>query len=213
MAGNSALKNAATTAVGMNILASQMRAPILKNPFRAPKVVVLNGSIPQDSTKSYFFIDDACGLASQLKRVDAAADTGGIAFTTSRISIANIKEFLKTNAIVVTGYNLNISDTAQLNNNLAPIWTSLDATGSNDILFSSLDVSNMQFNENLLNVRTQPFVWTNQVALTLPVQANLLAGGAVTAAITCIIGGAVPYGKLDEYLAFAAIPAVNGGMC
>lgn len=181
----------------------------LKNPFKVPQQVILKGDVAAAATNTYFFIDDACGLALTTGKV-VAGDAAGKAFTTVGVSIANIKEFLKTHCLIVGGYNFNSSDAAQLTNNLETIFTSLDSNSDVNQLFSSLSVSNMQYNQNLLNV-DQPFVYTNQTALKILVTPS--ADNAIAFTFTLKIAAAVPYGKLDEFLEFEQIPARSRQSC
>lgn len=202
------LKNAAILGAALALGGSSMASGILRNPFKVPKKVVLIGTMPEESTKTYFFIDDACGLASQTGKV-GTGDTEGIAFTTRGVSIANIKTFLLTHALIIGAYNFNCSDASQLSNDLETLFTSLDGSGSTDLLFSSLEVSNMQYNQNLLNIVDQPFVWTNQTALKILAEAQEADGGSTIMTFTMKVAAAVPYGKLDEFLELEKIPACS----
>ena len=175
---------------------------ILKDPFDVPQQLVLTGEIAISSTKTYFYMDDSCGLAGQLGLVSSGA-TAGQAFTATTITIANLQAFLQTHALVFGGYNFQSSNSTLLSNNLTAIYSCLDGNNKAKQLFSAQSVSNMQQNANLLNV-DQPFVMTNATALKIGVTSN--ASTVTTYTFTFKIIGAVPYGKLDEFLAAAQVP-------
>lgn len=200
------LKNAAVLSAAMFSQTALAQTGVLKNPFMVPKKVVLIGTMPEESTKTYFYFDDACGLALQTGKI-SSSDGAGIAMTTRGVSIENIKKFLATHALIVGGYNFNSSDATQLSNDLETIFTSLDGDASFNTLFSSLEVSNIQYNQNLLNIVDQPFVFTNQTALKILASAQDADGGDTVFTFTLKIAAAVPYGKLDEFLEFEKIPS------
>lgn len=160
------------------------------NPIKTPKQIVLFGTIGAEKTN--LFMDDACGMAGALTLVGTG--TGTAMDVAGAFTVSNIKEFLKSFAIIVSRYNLNSSVAADLSNNLEIIQSKLDGTFENDFIFSSLSVSNMQYNPDLLNV-AQGFVWTTATAL------KLLGTAATIYTITLAIQKVVPYGKLDEFLA------------
>lgn len=160
------------------------------NPIKTPRQIVLTGTI--GAGKTNLFIDDACGMASAKSLV--GTDTGTAFDIAGAYSASNVKEFLKSFAIIVSRYNLDSSVSADLANNLETLQMKLDGTYENDAIFSSLSVSNMQYNADLLNV-SQGFVWTNATALKLD-------GTAATVyTVTLAIQKVVPYGQLEEYLA------------
>lgn len=159
------------------------------NPIKTPKQVVLVGTI--GAGKTNLFIDDACGFASALALVGDA--TGTAMDVAGAFSVANLKEFLKSFAIIVSRYNLNSTVAGDLSNNLEMLQTKLDGTFENDFIFSSQSVSNMQVNADLLNV-SQGFVWTSATAL------KLLGTAATIYTITLVIKKVVPYGQLESYL-------------
>jgi hypothetical protein len=202
---NPSLINASVLAASMSSN-SLMATGVLKNPFMVPKKVVLTGTLAEASTKTYFYMDDACGLASQAGTV-ATGDTTGAVFVASGVTVTNIQKFLATHALIIGGYNFNSSDAAQLSNDLQTIFTSLDLNSSVNSLFSSLEVSNMQYNQNLLNIVDQPFVWTNQTALKILASAQPVDGGQTIFTFTFKVAAAVPYGKLDEFLEYEKIPS------
>lgn len=199
------LKNASVLAASM-VSSSLMATGVLKNPFMVPKKVVLTGTLAAASTKTYFYMDDACGLATQSGAI-TTGDTAGSAFVASGVTVTNIQKFLATHALIIGGYNFNSSDAAQLSNDLQTIFTSLDLNSSTASLFSSLEVSNMQYNQNLLNIVDQPFVWTNQTALKILAAAQPVDGGSTIFTFTFKVAAAVPYGKLDEFLEYEQIPS------
>jgi hypothetical protein len=184
---------------------------VLTNPFEVPMQLVYNGSIVADSTKTYFFIDDAIGLGTAYGQVDGDGANAGIEFTVGGgLDTDNVKKFLQTHALIITGYNFQASIATLLSNNLRIIYCTLDGNTKSKQMFSAQSVSNMQQNPNLLNV-DQSFVYTNNGSLKIPVTAD--ADDTVTYSFTFKIGGAVPYGKLDEYLAYARIPERSRMSC
>jgi len=161
----------------------------IMNPIRTPKQIVLFGTI--GGGKTNLFIDDACGLAVAKGTVGTGS---GTAFSLQGpFGVDNLKKFLQSYAVIVSRYNLDASVQSDLANNLEQIYTNLDGTQTNDFIFSSLSVSNMQFNAELLNI-SQGFVWTMNTAL-------VLAGTAATVyTVTMAVAKVVPYGQLDAWL-------------
>lgn len=187
-----AAKNGTTSGMG-----------VLKDPFEVPQQLVLVGTMPDTATETNFFIDDAVGLAGAFGLVGTNT---GIEFTsTNSITPAIIKEYLKTHALIMGGYNFESSSSSQLSSNLKAIYSSLDGNNKSKQLFSAQSVSNMQNNPNLLNVN-QPFVYTNATALRIPATALGTGNGNLVFTFTFKIIGAVPYGKLAEFLDAAQIP-------
>lgn len=175
---------------------------VLKDPFQVPQQLVLKGSIPAVNAATHFFFNDALGLSAVNGSIVQAT---GIAMTsTSVATVAIIKEFLKTHALVVGGYNFNSSDANQLSNNVKVIYSAVDGNTQTSTLFSAQSVSNLQNNPNLLNV-DQPFVFTNACALDINVASDAVLTNSYT--FTLKIAGAVPYGVLADYLRSRAIPA------
>lgn len=161
----------------------------IANPIKTPRQIVIAATVGVG--KTYIYMDDACGVAGSLGLV---ADAGGTAAEVSgAITAANVKEFLKSHAIIISGYNLNSSVAADLSNNLETIQSKLDATYENDFIFSSLSVSNMQYNPDLLNV-SQGFVWTLLTAL------KLVGTAGTVYTITMSVKKVVPYAQLEAYL-------------
>jgi hypothetical protein len=180
----------------------------LKDPFQVPQQIVLKGTLPAASVKTHFYMGDAIGMAALNGSI---SESTGIAFVASGVAtVAVIKEFLKTHALIIGGYNFNSSDAAQLSNNLKLVYSSIDGNTTSVQLFSAQSVSNLQNNPNLLNV-DQPFVWTNACALDISATADALIDVIMT--FTFKIAGAVPYGLLGEYLNFRKIPARSKLAC
>ena len=172
----------------------------LKPPANPAQQIVLTQTIPALSAINQFFVGDFCGLGEVLGLVGGVNSDEFDA--TNGIDISNIKNYLATYAIVVGGYNFLASNSQSLSNNLKAITPELDTNSSSFNLFSAQSVSNMQFNQNLLNI-DQPFVWTNQTALRIPVQSDPLV--PVTYTLTIKILACVPYGRLDTFLEGAKI--------
>lgn len=176
----------------MNELVNQVKTgsgEVLTNPIKTPRKVVLKATV--GSGKTNVFFDDACGLASSLGLV--GTQTGTALAMTGSVTVANLKEFLKSFVIIVSYYNFNSSAEDDLSNDVQLTYSKVDGTSENDKLFSSLSVSNMQQNPDLLNV-AQGFIWTNNCALKL----DGTEGTVYT--LTFAIRSIVPYAKLDEYL-------------
>jgi hypothetical protein len=172
---------------------------ILKNPIIIPQQVVLNASWTDANTKTSCYLPDAVGTGVAFGLVNTAT---GIAFTIGGgITPAILGEFLKTYAIIVGGYNFEVSTPTLLTNNLVAKYASLDGNSTSKQMFSNQSVSNMQQNPNLLNVE-QSFVWTNSTSLVLPFSQS----GLGSISLTMKIAGVVAYGDLDTFLAEAQIP-------
>lgn len=187
----------------------------LTNPFEVPQQLVLTGTASaSDTPKTYMAVDDACGLGVAFGLIDITTNTAGVEFTAvGGLTIAALKKFLQTYALIIVGFNFESTKSSQLSQNLRAIYTSVDGNSKSKQMFSAITVSNMQYNANLLNVN-QSFVYTNQCALKINVVANSAAVGTdVTYTFTFNIGGAVPYGKLDEFLAAAQIPERSRMSC
>lgn len=182
--------------------ASEVGTAVLKDPFQVPQQIVFKGTMPAADTDTHFYVNDALGLAVANGAIVEAS--GKAMVSTTSVTIAIIKEFLKTHALIIGGYNFNSSDAAQLSNNVKLIYSSIDGNSSTVQLFSAQSVSNLQNNPNLLNV-DQPFVYTNAMAMDITVAADALVDVIYT--FTWKIAGAVPYGLLGEYLDAKKIPA------
>jgi len=162
----------------------------LSNPKTVPSQLILRGTHGDDTTG--FYLNDADGIASQI-----AAFTGKVELVSGQtVNTASIKEFLKTYALVVGGFNFQSSDSTQLTNNLNLIRSCIDGTQKRDQIFSASTVSNMQQNPNLLNINI-PFIWDNTTALEISAASTSDADYTFTFRILA----AVPYGQLDAYLA------------
>ena len=170
----------------------------LQNPFEQPQQLVLTGT--NATGKTNLFVDDSMGLAGQLNLVGTSS---GVAMTAGTITVAILKTFLVTHALVIGGYNFETTSAPTLSNNLNVIYSSLDGNSKNVQLFSAKSVSNMQQNPLLLNV-VQPFVYTNNAALKITIPSG---DATITYTFTFDIIAAVPYGNLTEFLAAKNIPA------
>ncbi len=188
--------------------ASEVGNAFLKDPFQVPQQIVYKGTIPAASVKTHFYLNDAIGAASANGGITES--TGIALVSTGNITTTIIKEFLKTHALIIGGYNFNSTDAGQLSNNMKLIYTSVDGNASFAQLFSAQSVSNLQNNPNLLNV-DQPFVYTNACAMDIPVTAD--ASVDIIYTFTWKIAGAVPYGLLGEYLDAKKIPARSKLSC
>ena len=167
------------------------------NPDGTPQVIVLTAT--QSAAINQMYFDDACGLASSLGVV---AGSNSVALTVSGTGVTadNLKEYLKTYALIVSGFNFETTVPSELSNNLKLIRSLVDGNNCSSQIFNSKDISNMQQNPDLLNI-TQPFVWTSTTALRI-------ATGSSSAAVntfTFFIADRVPYGQLDAYLASAGL--------
>lgn len=190
------MQMAAARMLGSNVSAP-MGGAILENPQIRPAQIILKGTAAGGST--YFYMDDADGLASAIGTVGA----GGVEMVSqTAVPLSKIKEFLKTYALIICGYNFQSSDPAQLSNNISLITSTIDGNQKTNTIFSSQSISNQQQNPNLLNVN-QPLVLTNTTAIKVPALTD-----GTTYTFTFKILTAVPYGDLDQFLKDAKIPAV-----
>lgn len=177
---------------------------VLQNPEENPQQLVLTGT--NAAGKTNLFMDDSMGLAGQLGLVGTST---GVAMTATTITVAILKTFLVTHALVIGGYNFETTSAPTLTNNLNVIYSSLDGNSKNVQLFSAKSVSNMQQNPLLLNV-VQPFILTHNAALKITIPAG---DATVTYTFTFDIIAAIPYGNLDAFLAEAQIPARSKMAC
>ncbi len=173
----------------LNNYSANAKAEVLMNPVKSPRQIVLEGQIA--AGRNNMFFDDACAISSALSLV--GQQTGTEFSVQGQITNQNVKDFLKSFALIVSAYNYNSSVASDLSNNLSIITPNLDTTSATDIIFSSATVSNMQYNADLLNVKSG-FVWSNITALKL----SGTPGTIYT--LTLLIQRAVPYGQLDDYL-------------
>lgn len=175
---------------------------ILKNPAEIPQQMVLTASVAALAATTSVDFTDSCLLSKSLGSTEGANSAKLVA--SGGITADNIREFLKTHALVIGGFNFESSKAALLSNNLNIIYSSLDGNDRKVQLFSAKSVSNMQNNPNLLNVR-QSFVLTNTAAMRIAIASDAI--DTVTYTFTFDIIAAIPYGKLDEFLEYNKIPS------
>lgn len=176
--------------------------PMLKNPRIVPTQIVLTGTSAAGAGTTSLFLGDACGMAEAFNLVGGA---GSVEMdVTGNMTATILKKWLQTYALVIGGYNFASTSTPDMNNNLSAVYTTIDTKNYNKILFSSGEVSNMQFNAQLLNPYI-PFVLTNETALTIPITEVGGGGTPIVDTFTLKIAAAVPYAQLDEYLNAAKI--------
>lgn len=173
----------------MNNYRAGGNARMLINPDIKPETVVLEATAGAGVTQLYFA--DALGMGEITGAIGGAnsqaLDVIGLA------TPAVVRTLLSSYALIIGGYNFYSSVESDLANNLKLIRTTTDENSSNEILFSSLAVTNTQENKNLLIIN-RPFVWTMQTALRIGVTA------ATKYTFTFKVVDMVAYGDLDEYL-------------
>lgn len=170
----------------------------VKNPARNPGQIVLTGTVASGATTTYFYMNDACGMATSLG-ILTDGGTSGVQFTTSGgSSLATFKEYLKSFALVIKSFNFNTTDTNLINNALNAYYITPDGASRPKILFASNFVTNVANNPNLLNVDI-PFVMTAQTALKVAMTAPSSGSTVFTYTLKDIL--AVPYGLLSDVLA------------
>jgi ABC-type enterobactin transport system permease subunit len=172
---------------------------VVSNPKIIPSQITLKG-LGVDGVTTQFYMDDADGMASQISPF-----TGGTAFTSAGVvNLASIKEYLKSYALILSGFNFQAANAAQISNNLVLVRSTIDGTQAIQQIFSASSVSNLQNNPNLLNVN-YPFIIDNATAL------KIVATDTSDYTITFKILAAVPHGQLDAFLAQAKFTAGDAG--
>lgn len=172
----------------------------LKNPDLNPRVIALFGNSATDKTSFYFA--DACGLSAVQGTTDS---TNGVAFTFvgGTTTVAILKEFLKTYALLIKEYRFLAEDETDLANNLTAVRGGIDGSNQTDVLFSSDATTSFANNPNLLVVK-MPFVWTATTALKV----TTVGATGHDMTFTFTIATMIPYGQLDAFL--AQNPVVRG---
>lgn len=171
---------------------------VVSNPKIIPSQITLKGTGEVGVTQ--FYMDDADGIASQISPFTG----GGALVSTGVVDLDAIKEYLKTYALILSGFNFQSSNSAELTNNLVLIRSTIDGTQAIQQIFSASSVSNLQNNPNLLNVN-YPFIIDNATALKIAATATSVY------TFTFKILAAVPHGQLDAFLAQAKFTAGDAG--
>jgi len=176
----------------------------LKSPDVTPVTFGLHAETVIGSGITQLFFGDATGMAEDLGLVGGpkAQEFSYLGNLTPQ----DIKEALKTHALIVIGYNFDSNNNTAIKNNLTYLRPKVDEDFDKKSLFSAQTLSNQQYVSDLLNIG-QGFVWTNNTALKLNVPSPLVT--AVTVDLTFTFLDAIPYGQLAEYLAQAKIPVQN----
>lgn len=163
-----------------------------------PAPIVLKATVGGGSTN--VFLPDSNGLFASY-----GGTSGGTSFgVVPPATLDNLQKSLFSKWFYVKGFNLQSTQTATLLNSLQLITTQMDGLNLPQTVSSSANVSNMQQNENLLNVCCG-FILTASTALKL---ATTVDGEIVT--LTLIIGACGSYGDLPGFL--ATNPLITCGM-
>lgn len=170
-----------------------------------PAPIVLTATVGAGITT--VFMPDSTGLfASYGGAVGGQAfDVGGPA------TPANLSSWLSSSWLYVKSFSLQSTVTATLSNSLVLITSQLNGSNLPQTISSAANVSNQQFNANLLNVCCG-FVLTFATALRLPITTS--PGEIVT--LTLTIGACGSYGvDLADFLGTNPLITCsgNGGVC
>ncbi len=174
--------------------------------YPPPAPITLSGTVANTTTSMYF--TDSTGLW-----VTYGGGTGGQAFSVPAggASIANLHEFLKTNWIYVMAFNLTSTTAATLSNNLKYTITDIDGQQKPVTISSSANISNQQYNANLIN-NCYAFILSYDMALSIPTSG--VNGEILT--LTLVPGAVGKYGDdLADFISsnprFAAAAPINCG--
>lgn len=141
---------------------------------------------------STVFMPDSTGLFASY-----GGTVGGQAFDVAGPATpANLNNWLLTGWFYVSAFSLQSTVPATLQNSLVLVTSQMDGSNLPQTISSSANVSNQQFNPNLLNVCCG-FILTNTTALRLPITTS--PGEVVT--LTLTIGACGAYGQLQDFLA------------
>lgn len=153
-----------------------------------PAPIVLTATVGAGITT--LFMPDSTGLFASY-----GGTAGGQAFDVAgQATPANLSNWLFSGWFYVKAFNLQSTQTATLQNSLVLVTSQMDGSNLPQTISSSANVSNQQFNANLLNVCCG-FILTNTTALRLPITA---VGEVVT--LTLTIGACGAYGQLPDFL-------------
>lgn len=119
----------------------------------------------------------------------------------------NLLNWLATGFLYVSSFSLQSTLESTLQNNLSLITSQMDGSNLPQVISSSANVSNQQYNPLLLNVCCG-FILTNTTALRIPVTNE----GEVVK-LTLTIGACGNYGQLPDFLATNPIITCAGTNC
>ncbi len=155
-----------------------------------PAPIVLTATVGAGITT--VFMPDSTGLFAAY-----GGTVGGQAFDVAGSATpANLNNWLLTGWFYVSAFSLQSTVPATLQNSLVLITSQMDGSNLPYTISSSANVSNQQFNPNLLNVCCG-FILTNTTALRLPITTS--PGEVVT--LTLTIGACGAYGQLPDFMA------------
>lgn len=178
----------------------------VKSPSVTPDSFSLGATLAAGSAIRQIIFPDPCGMAEKLGII--GGPTAQEFNYVGSYTIDQVREFLKSYALICMAWNFDTSNPKVLKNNLSRLFPKLDEDLDKKSMFTAPTVSNMQYNEDLLNIK-QAFVWTNTMALRLNVPA-VTAEENVTFTFSFL--DAVPYGELPKYLAQAQLPRMHRGL-
>lgn len=178
----------------------------VKTPDVVPNSFTLGSTLISGSPIRQLYFPDACGMAEKLGSVGGAA-AKEFDYTGS-YTITQVREFVKSYALICIAWNFDTSNEKILKNNLSRLFPKLDEDEDKKSMFTAPTVSNQQFNADLLNIK-QAFVWTNTTALRLNVP---VTAADETVSFTFSFLDAIPYGQLSDYLANAGLPKMHRGL-
>lgn len=153
--------------------------------------IVLTGTVAGATTSMFF--TDSNGFFTTF-----GGTAGGQAFTVpaGNGTIASLHGFLQTMWIYVRAFNVSSTQTSTLNNNLQQIPTDPDGLNKPIVISSSANISNQQFNPNLIN-NCYAFVLT--FADALKIATSGINGEVVN--MTLVPGAVGFYGSdLDDFI-------------
>lgn len=153
--------------------------------------ITLSGVVAGATTSMYF--TDSANLFATF-----GGTTGGQAFgvPNGSATAANLHLFLQTMWIYVQAFNLDSSNVNTLSNNLQQIPVDPDGLNKPIVISSSANISNQQFNPNLIN-NCYAFIMTFADALKLPTSG--VNGESIT--LTLIPGAVGFYGSdLQDFI-------------
>ncbi len=168
----------------------------LLNPMIQPKQIQLQASLATGAGILQIFLEDAIQLGVILG-LCGGANTQTLVVPV--VTAAVLRQYLKSYALVITGYDFNCTNADETSKNLQFAESSIDQNSATDTSFSADSKNNYQNTPNLLNIANS-FIMLPTTNLRMNVTANT-TGVAVVYTLTLFIEKAVPIADVDSYLA------------
>lgn len=167
---------------------------VMKNPMILPQQFQAQAILTNGSGITSIYLNDAIQLGVILGLIGGANSQ---TMTIPTVTAAVLRSFLLSFALVISGYDFECDNSAELAKNLQTITSSIDQTYDSKAIFSSRSRNNLQNNPDLLNI-ADGFVWLPTTNLKMTTAAPL---ADTTYTFTFYIEACVPHADLNSYLA------------